>query len=75
MRIVNYANLSPEQLSRLESELARQQNLNDVMQWALAQPQGIFRPSIVADVVVQDEYTHDVIIPYRDNLFLVYDAT
>ncbi len=75
MRVVNYANLSPEEITRIESELSGQENLNDVMKWAFAQPKGIFLPSVVADVVVQDEFTHDVIVPFRDNLVLVYDTT
>jgi hypothetical protein len=75
MRVVNQANLPAEQIARLERELSGQQNLNDVMGWALAHPKGVFIPSIVADVIVQDEFTHDVIIPYRDGLVLVYDTT
>lgn len=75
MRIVNHANLSSEEITRLEGELAGQENLNDVMKWALSQPAGTFIPSVVADVIVQDEFTHDVIVPYRDSLALVYDTT
>ena len=75
MRVVNHANLSPEEIAQIESELSGQQNLNDVMKWALSKPQGMFIPSIVANVIAQDEFTHDVIIPYRDDLVLVYDTT
>jgi len=75
MRVVNHANLSPEQISQIEGELSGQQNLNDVMKWALSYPRGVFIPSVVANVIVQDEFTHDVIIPYHDNLVLVYDTT
>jgi hypothetical protein len=75
MRVVNHANLLPEQISQIERELSGQQNLNDVMKWALSQPKGVFIPSVVANVIVQDEFTHDVIIPYRDGLVLVYDTT
>ena len=75
MRVVNYANLSPEQVAQLEEELLGQQNLNDVMKWALFHPKGVFIPSVVANVIVQDEFTHDVIVPYRDGLVLVYDTT
>jgi hypothetical protein len=75
MRVVNHANLSPEQIAQIEGELSGQQNLNDVMKWALSHPEGVFIPSIVANVIVQDEFTHDVIVPYRDNLVLVYDTT
>lgn len=75
MQVLNYANLSPEELRAIESELGGQQNLNDVMKWALAYPAGVFISKIVANVVVQDEFTHDVIVPWRDGLVLVYDTT
>jgi hypothetical protein len=75
MRIINHANLSPEQIAQIEGELSGQQNLNDLMKWALSHPKGIFVPSVVVDVIVQDEFTHDVIVPYRDGLVLVYDTT
>lgn len=75
MRVVNRADLSPEQLAVIEGELSGQQNLGDVLKWALAHPPGLFLPGVVAGVVVQDEFTHDVIVPWRDNLVLVYDTT
>ena len=75
MRVVNKAGLTTEQLASIERELSGQQNLNDVMRWALSQPSGTFIPSVVADVIVQDEFTHDVIVPWRDPLVLVYDTT
>jgi hypothetical protein len=75
MRVLNFANLPREHQVEIEHELSRHQSLKDVMKWALASPPGVFRPSIVADVIVQDEFTHDVIIPWRDGLFLVYDTT
>ena len=73
--ILNHADLPPEGIARIEGELSGQHNLNDVMKWALSHPEGTFAPSVVVDVVVQDEYTHDVIVPYRDGLVLVYDTT
>ena len=75
MRVMNYANLSADQLAAIEGELAGQQNLGDVMKWALSHPAGVFAPTVVAGVVVQDEFTHDVIVPWRDDLVLVYDTT
>ena len=30
---------------------------------------------MLAEVVVQDEYTHDVVVPWGDGLWLVYDCT
>jgi hypothetical protein len=75
MRIVNRANLSAERLSAVERELSGLRNLNDVMKWALGHPAGVFAPAVIAGVVVQDEFTHDVIVPWRDGLVLVYDTT
>jgi hypothetical protein len=56
MRVVNHANLSPEEIARIEGELSGQQNLNDVMKWALSHPGGVFIPSVVSNVIVQDEF-------------------
>jgi hypothetical protein len=75
MRVVNHANLSVEEIAQIERELSGQQNLNDVMKWALSHPKDLFIPSVVANVIVQDEFTHDVIVPYRNGLVLVYDTT
>lgn len=75
MRVKNQADLSPEQLAVIDSEVSDQRSLVDVINWALSHPKGVFLRTVVADVIVQDEYTHDVIVPYRDGLVLVYDTT
>lgn len=75
MRVENQADLSPKKLAEIQDELSWQENLNDVVQWALAEGSEAVIPGVVADVVVQDEFTHDVIVPWRDNLVLVYDTT
>ena len=75
MRLLNYANLSPETIAEIEATLSAQENLKDVMNWALSQARGTFVPSVVADVIVQDEFTHDVIVPWCNGLVLVYDTT
>ena len=75
MRVVNHANLSPDAVADIASELNGQENLRDVMSWALSSQSGTFIPSVVAEIIVQDEFTHDVIVPWRDGLVLVYDTT
>jgi hypothetical protein len=75
MHVLNHANLSPDKIAEIEGQLQDQQNLKDVMNWALSHPVGIFIPQVVAEVIVQDEFTHDVIIPWREGLVLVYDTT
>jgi hypothetical protein len=55
----------------LRAFVAGQKTLHDVVVASLArQP-----PRMVADVVVQDEYTHDVVLPWDDDVWLVYDTT
>lgn len=75
MRVTNYANLSAEQLEAIERELPNVRGLQDVVNWGLAKSSGARLPGVIAEVIVQDEFTHDVIVPWRDNLVLVYDTT
>jgi hypothetical protein len=74
-RIRNYAGLSPAQLAAVEDELGEQRGLQDVVSWGLKGASGATDPRVVAEVVVQDEYTHDALVPWRDSLVLVYDTT
>lgn len=74
MRITKLANLSENEFAELETELAKHKTLGQVLVWANSQPKEYFLPQTVAEVVTQDEFTHDVIVPYKD-LFLVYDTT
>lgn len=75
MRVINRNNLPPETIAKVEVEICDQKDLKDVMNWALTEPTGSFIPQVVAEVVIQDEFTHDVIIPWCDGLVLVYDTT
>jgi hypothetical protein len=74
MRLVNQSKLPEDRIAELEAEIPEQENLQDVMRWARSDPGG-FVPQVVANVVVQDEFTHDVIVPWRGGLVLVYDTT
>jgi hypothetical protein len=75
MRVTNHANLSSDAVADIAADLSGQENLKDVMSWALSSPSAVFIPSVVAEVIVQDEFTHDVVVPWRDGLVLVYDTT
>lgn len=74
MKILNQAGLPEKEFAGLETELAEHKTLGQVLSWASSRPKQDFLPQIVAEVVTQDEYTHDVVVPYK-NLFLVYDTT
>jgi hypothetical protein len=55
----------------LLSVASRHRTLEEVVRWSLAlSPQ-----RMIARVVIQDEYTHDVVLPYDEGVYLVYDTT
>lgn len=63
--------VAPALREALEAATAHQRTLEDVVRWALAhQP-----PRLIEDVIKQDEYTQDVLVPYADGVYLVYDTT
>jgi hypothetical protein len=56
---------------QVDPEIARLPTLAEVLRWARSGSP----PREVAAVVVQDEYTHDVVLSWRDGLYLVFDTT
>lgn len=74
MKIVNAENISNEKLEQIRQSLPAVENLWQLINWANTRPKNDFIPNIVSEVIVQDEFTHDVIIPFRD-VFLVFDTT
>ena len=74
MKIKNLANISEKDFAELKFELANHKTLGQVLMWASSKPKSEFLPQIVAEIITQDEFTHDVIIPFK-NFYLVYDTT
>ena len=65
--LIDYADLSPARRAVLEALVGGQTLLAHAITWA--------GPTAVEAIVTQDEYTHDVLIPYERDLYLVYDST
>ena len=63
--------IPPHIVARAAEAFATRYTLADVLQWAREQQP----PRHVAEIVTQDEYTHDVVLPFDDRHFLVFDAT
>jgi predicted ATPase len=61
----------PETVARLRGALESFSMLEELVRWGFASQPA--RP--VLDVVVQDEFTHDVVLPWDDTLHLVFDTT
>ena len=65
-----FARIGSARASILRDELASMWSLQEVVRWGVAQ-----KPShLVVEVVVQDEFTHDVVMNAGD-IFLVFDST
>ena len=63
--------MGTEQWDRLARELEAMETLAGVIPWATARtPCAEF-----VNVVVQDEYTHDVVVRVAPDLFAVFDTT
>jgi len=68
--LIDYASLDEVTRRRLAAVVATQTSLERALEWGRAQ-----RPPVgVESILTQDEYTHDVLIPF-ENRYLVYDTT
>jgi hypothetical protein len=68
MSLDNRAQVDAATLAEIETAVGRQRSLQEVVRDAFA------RGQTISEVIVQDEFTHDVVVPWRD-LYLVYDTT
>ena len=75
MKFTNRTTLATGQLAGLESDVTKHKTLKHVLLWGYQQLKGTMHPHIIADIVIQDEYTHDVIVPWKEGIVLVYGAT
>ena len=75
MNVVAHGHIEAAVREQIETQISKQQNLKDMMAWALSLQRGTFLPNVVSEVIVQDEFTHDVVVPRSDGLVLVYDTT
>ena len=71
MRVDNRAALAEHELTPLQALALNWPTLQEVVRWALAQTPAL----LVSEVVVQDEFTHDVVLPCRSETYLVFDTT
>ena len=70
----NFSSLPEADFARIAAEVDRHAGLADVLAWAAVKPKSDVHPRTVAEVITQDEFSHDIIVPYK-NVFLVYDTT
>ena len=63
--------VSESETARIREAVGSHWTLKAVVDWCLAQTP----PILDADVVTQDEFTHDLIVPLPSGTHLVYDST
>ncbi len=68
---VDFRGVSVPDRKELLSFISKQGTLHDVVLASLARTPH----RMVADVVIQDEYSHDVVLPWSNDVWLVYDTT
>jgi len=70
-RIHGAAVLSHEAEARLTELTTEHTTLEKILHWCMEQTP----PVRFEDMIQQDEFTSDLILPFQDDLFLVYDVT
>jgi hypothetical protein len=69
--VLEYASSDMTQARELRQAAAELATLDDAVRWALRQDPRL-EP---VDVIIQDEYSHDVLFRAQDGSFLVFDTT
>ena len=67
----NLAGIDPGRLSSIQTALLGQNNLESVIRWGEAQNSS----RRITEIITQDEFTHDVVLPFDEGIYLVYDTT
>lgn len=68
---VQASSLTARDVASIRAETASHRTLADVVRWGLA----VSPQRLVTNVIKQDEFTQDVVVPYLGELFLVYDTS
>ena len=69
--VADYAGLPASELSEIKDLVQAHRGLDDIFQWGRAQTP----PIHPANVIKQDEFTHDVLVPLPSGRWLVYGTT
>jgi hypothetical protein len=64
----DHASLAPSEREALAEIVAHHRGLDDIFEWGRKQAP----PLVPDDVVKQDEFTHDVLVPFPGGRWLVY---
>ena len=69
--VENRSRLALGEFDELERYLAGQTSVRHVLLWlAKHEP-----PLQVQDMITQDEFSHDILIPFKDGQYIVYESS
>jgi len=71
VQIIEQVPLTEQERGRLQAQVSEIHNLEDLLNWASALEPPVPSP----EVVTQDEYTHDVLVPVTDGRVLAFDTS
>jgi hypothetical protein len=69
--VQNRANLTTEQFNAIQIVVQAHRTMERALAWFFAQVPGL----VPDDLVAQDEFSYDLLVPYRDGLYLTYDTS
>ena len=71
MWLIDNGSLTVEQRAILEREVLSLGSLQEIVRWGFA----LRPPGQIATVVVQDEFSHDVVMEWNQGRYLAFDTT
>ena len=71
MQIHDFAGMTGEERQALSRVLEAQESLDDVFAWGRTQSP----PITPEDVVIQDEFSYDALVPFAETRWVVYATT
>jgi hypothetical protein len=69
--VENRANLPAEQFDPIRRTVETHRTMEIALAWFFAQ----VPPLTPEDLIPQDEFSYDLLVPYRDGLYLSYDTS
>jgi hypothetical protein len=75
MQIDNVGGIAPERLAGVADQLARLGTIGDLLAWARSAPAMFASSGVLTDVVVQDEFAHDIVVALATGVVVVLGAT
>lgn len=75
MKIENPCGLPDARVAEIAREAIQVTTVGQLLAWGRKQPDVFASVGVLSDVVVQDEFTHDVVVALTNGLVLAYDST